>query len=172
VILWLIGLAGSGKTTIGIHVHAALKQRNPMTVFLDGDHFRVIMGNDLGHSLNDRKRNGERIVQLCAFLDKQGIDVVCCILSIFPDQRQFCRDTFSHYVEVFVDVSMDELIRRDQNGLYSSALAKKIKNVVGIDLFFEPPKTPDLIIENSQSRMDFSPIVEDILNAIDQTRSV
>jgi adenylylsulfate kinase-like enzyme len=172
MILWLIGLAGSGKTTIGSQVYAALKQRNPATVFLDGDHFRSILGDDLGHTLADRSRNGQRMVRFCAFLDKQGIDVVCCILSIFPEQRQFCRDTFGHYVEVFIDVSMDELIRRDQKGLYSAALAGNIKNVVGVDIPFEPPTFPDLIIKNCEDRLDFSPFVNDILSMIDRSRPV
>lgn len=170
MILWLIGLAGSGKTTIGSQVHALLKQRNPATVFLDGDDFRSILGDDLGHSLADRRRNGQRMVQICAFLDKQGIDVVCCILSIFPEQRQFCRDSFRHYVEVFIDVSMDELIRRDQKGLYSAALAGNIDTVVGVDIPFEHPKFPDLIVKNSEYRLDFSPIVNDILSMIDRSR--
>lgn len=172
MILWMIGLAGSGKTTIGQQVYASLKQGNPATVFLDGDHFRDIMGNDLGHSLDDRRRNGQRMAQFCAFLDSEGIDVVCCILSMFPEQRQFCRDTFKHYVEVFVDVPMEELLRRDQKGLYSAALAGKIKNVTGIDLPFRPPAGPDLIVDNSQSRTSFSSIVSDILAVIDKTRPV
>jgi adenylylsulfate kinase len=172
MILWMIGLAGSGKTTIGQQVYASLKQGNPATVFLDGDHFRDIVGNDLGHSLDDRRRNGQRMAQFCAFLDSEGIDVVCCILSMFPEQRQFCRDTFKHYVEVFVDVPMEELLRRDQKGLYSAALAGKIKNVTGIDLPFRPPASPDLIVDNSQSRTSFSSIVSDILAVIDKTRPV
>jgi adenylylsulfate kinase-like enzyme len=172
MILWLIGLAGSGKTTIGQQVHASLKQRNTASVLLDGDHFRAIMGGDLGHSLEDRQRNGHRMAKLCAFLDAQGIDVVCCILSTFPEQRQFCRDTFGHYVEVFIDVPMDELIRRDQKGLYSGALAGKIKNVVGIDLPFQAPTSSDLIVDNGQPRADFAPIVSDILAVIENTRPV
>lgn len=169
MILWLIGLAGAGKTTIGRQVHALLKQRKSATVLLDGDHFRTIMGNDLGHSLQERRINGQRMMQLCAFLDAQGIDVVCCILSLFPEQRQFCRNTFNHYVEVFIDVPMDELIRRDQKGLYSAALNGEIKDVVGIDLKFSPPSNPDLIVDNSQLRKDFSPIVDKILAVIDDT---
>lgn len=169
MILWLIGLAGAGKTTIGRQVAALLKQRKAATVFLDGDHFRAIMGNDLGHSLPERRINGQRIVQLCAFLDAQGIDVVCCILSLFPEQRQFCRDTFDHYVEVFIDVPMDELIRRDQKGLYSAALNGEIRNVVGVDLTFSPPSNPDLIVDNSQSCKNFSPIVDRIIAVIDDT---
>jgi adenylylsulfate kinase-like enzyme len=148
VIIWIIGLAGSGKTTIGKIVYAELKARKQSTVFLDGDRFRMIMGNDLGHTLKDREANGERMFQLCSYLDSEGIDVVCSILSLFPDQRLACRRTFSRYVEVFVKVPMEELIRRDQKGLYSGALSGSICNVAGVDIPFPEPETPDLVLEN------------------------
>ncbi|MFN8700957.1 MAG: adenylyl-sulfate kinase [Rhodospirillales bacterium] len=170
MVIWLIGLAGSGKTTIGRQLYAALKTRTNSTVFLDGDQFRAIMGNDLGHSFDDRRRNGERMLQLCAFLDAQNIDVVCCILSIFPEHRLVCRQTFSCYAEIYIDVSMEELIRRDQKGLYTGALAGRVKNVIGIDLPFVPPENPDLIIDNSKARNDFSSTVNDILSVIERTK--
>ena len=71
MIIWIIGLAGSGKTTIGKIVYAELKARKPSTVFLDGYRFRMIMGNDLGHTLKDREANGERMFQLCSYLDSE-----------------------------------------------------------------------------------------------------
>jgi cytidine diphosphoramidate kinase len=166
MITWIIGLAGSGKTSIGREVHALLKQRNPATVLLDGDQFRNIMGEDLGHGIEERRRNGWRMARMCAFLDEQNIDVVCCILSLFPDQREWCRRTFNRYFEVYVDVPMDELIRRDQKGLYSRALAGKIENVAGVDIPFPPPEQPDLIISNVVPRTEFRSLANNIVDAM------
>ena len=45
---------------------------------------------------------------------------------------------------------MDELIRRDKKGLYSSALAGKINNVVGVDIDFDMPKQPFLSLDNTK----------------------
>jgi cytidine diphosphoramidate kinase len=168
MIVWLIGLAGSGKTTIGREVYALLKARNKATVMLDGDHFRTIMGDDLGHSIKDRETNGWRMARLCSFLDKQGIDVVCCVLSLFAAQQRWNRETHSRYFELYLDVSMQELERRDQKGLYSGARAGRIKNVVGIDIPFVPPETPDLVIANDTPRSDFKSVAQDIVTAIDR----
>ena len=45
---------------------------------------------------------------------------------------------------------MDVLRRRDPKGLYRRAAAGEINNVVGVDLHFEPPSDPDLVLPNGQ----------------------
>ncbi len=114
MVIWLIGLAGAGKTMIGREVYGLLKQRKPTVVFLDGDHVRRIMGDDLGYSIEDRHKNAWRICHLCEYLDSQDIDVVCSILSLFREHQNWNRQHYSDYFEVYIDVSMDELSARDK----------------------------------------------------------
>lgn len=163
MVIWMIGLAGAGKTTLGRAVHDVLKARDPATVFLDGDHVRAIMDNDLGHSLEDRRINGWRICRLCEFLDGQGISVVCSILSLFHDQQAWNRTTFSAYREVFIDVSMDTLMARDQKGLYSAARRGEIHGVAGIDIPFAPPPNADLIFRNEAPIADLPKVAASIV---------
>lgn len=167
MVIWLIGLAGAGKTSIGREVAASLKARDLATVFLDGDHFRRILDDDVGHSLAERKKNGWRICRFCDFLDQQNINVVCSILSLFPEQRTWNRGAYSKYFEVFIDVPMTVLEERDQKGLYSGARAGQIKNVAGIDLEFVPPQEPDYVVFNGEFRTDFRSVADEILTAMD-----
>ena len=67
-LLWITGLSGAGKTTIGEEVYKMLKKKKSNTVFLDGDIVREVLGNDLGHHLKDRKKNAIRISKMCEFL--------------------------------------------------------------------------------------------------------
>jgi adenylyl-sulfate kinase len=163
MVIWLIGLSGAGKTTIGREVHALLRCNGSKVVLLDGDAFREVMGDDLGHGLDDRRRNAGRICRLCKLLDEQQIDVVCCILSIFEESREWNRQNLNDYTEVFIDVPMDELIRRDPKGLYLKALAGEVRDVAGIDLEFEQPKSPDLVIENHGADADITKFSEQIV---------
>ena len=94
-------------------------------------------------------------------LSDQGVDVICCTISMFDECRQWNRENISNYKEIYLKVSIDELIRRDQKELYTKALRKEIKNVIGIDVDFEEPKQPDLLIENNG---EISP--EEIVNNI------
>ena len=92
MIVWIVGLSGAGKTTLANQIVYKLRENGKKIVHLDGDLIRNLYGNDIGHSIEDRKKNADRICKLCKFLDLQEIDVVTSILSIFPESRQWCRD--------------------------------------------------------------------------------
>ena len=55
-------------------------------------------------------------------------------------------------------------IKRDQKGLYSAFERGEINNVVGLDLNFEEPKKPNLIIENNSSKTIFLKSAKEISN--------
>ena len=73
---------------------------------------------------------------------------MCCILSLFQDIHIWNRKNFSRYYEVFLDVSLDTLVKRDSKNLYKPALMGKSSNVVGIDIEFTHPLNPDLVMQN------------------------
>jgi len=149
MVIWLIGMSGAGKTVIGRALYARIKERFSNSVFLDGDLFRNLIGDQLGHTMKDRKANADRMCRLCEYLDIQNINVVCSILSIFPESREWNRKTYQKYFEVYLKVSMEELKKRDSKGLYAKARAGKIKDIVGIDIEFPEPDSPDETITNN-----------------------
>ena len=167
MLIWITGLAGSGKTTIGKEVYKKLKVIYPNTVFLDGDSFREILGNDLGHNPKDRFENALRIHRMCKFLTDQNINVICATMSLYKEIHKLNRKKIKNYLEVFIDCDIDELIKRDQKGLYSKALKGEIKNVVGIDLPYDKPENADVTINNTQ-KSNLEQKVELILNKIDK----
>lgn len=170
MIVWLIGLAGSGKSTIGRQLVPLMQTEGRTTVLLDGDEFRYVMGDDLGHDLEARRTNGWRMARMCTWLEGQGVDVVCCILSAFQAQRDWCRQEAKQYFEVYIDVPMPELVRRDQKGLYSGALAGNIKDVVGVDIPFPAPTAPDMVVANGEARSEFTSVARDIASAVQRSR--
>jgi len=142
------------------------KATDANTVLVDGDEIRAIFKHDRGdapYTIAGRRKNAERICELCAWLDRQGINVVCCILSIFEESRQWNRQTYSSYYEVFIDVSMEALLKRDIKNLYAPALAGRTKNVVGVDIPFDPPQRPDFVFDNSADEADFDAVAANIL---------
>ena len=157
MVIWLTGLSGSGKTSIGRQLCDLWKAEAPNTVLVDGDDIRRLLGLQGGekhYTLDGRREIAGRISDLCAWLDRQGLNVVCCTISLFADLHQHNRDVFSRYFEVYIDVPMDVLYRRDDKNLYARALRGEIQNVIGVDLPFTPPASPDLVVDNSRDGAD------------------
>ena len=87
-------------------------------------------------------------MQLCELLNKQKINVVCCLLSIFPAIQKKARKTLKKYYQVHLTAPIKELIKRDTKKIYKRYFDKKIKNVVGLDIPFPKPHKSDLVIES------------------------
>jgi len=164
-LIWITGLAGSGKSTIGNIIYERFKALSPATVFLDGDRIRNIFGDDLGHDPDGRIKNARRIAGLCKFLVEQDINVICATMSLYSEIHEFNRNSHTEYFEIFLECSMDELRKRDQKGLYSMAMEGKAKNIVGVDLAYDKPEKADLVLENT-AMSDIEGNVEKILKLV------
>lgn len=157
MVIWLVGMSGAGKSVIGRALYRQMKAFNPATVLVDGDEIREVFKHDRSddhYSVEGRRQNAERIRSLCAWLDRQEIDVVCCILSIFEESHAWNRDTYSKYLEVYVSAPMETLVERNPKDLYRRAARGEIANVVGVDIPFTPPANPDLVIVNGPDPVD------------------
>ena len=86
-VYWITGLSGAGKTTIGIELLKILNTKDNV-IFLDGDELREIYGDDIGYSLDDRRKMAMRNSRLCKMLSNQGFDVICCTISMFHSIRE------------------------------------------------------------------------------------
>lgn len=143
-VYFFTGLSGAGKTTIGGLFYRRLKTHKPNVVVLDGDQTRIAFGDDIGYSSEDRLRGAYRLFRVCRLLTDQGIDVVCCSISMYEQVRAWNRENLSNYKEIYIRVMKETLLQRNQKGLYTSG-----RNVVGVDLPFDEPKRPDIIVENN-----------------------
>ena len=142
-VYFFTGLSGAGKTTIGGLFYRRLKATKPNVVLLDGDEIRVAFGEDVGYTQEERLRWAGRIFRVCKLLASQGIDVVVCSIAMYDNVRRWNRENIPNYKEIYIKVSRDTLLQRNQKGLYTVG-----KNVVGIDLPFEEPQSPDLVVPN------------------------
>jgi adenylylsulfate kinase-like enzyme len=152
MIVWIIGLSGAGKSTLANEIVAQVRQVQKNVILLDGDMIRDAFNNDLGHTMEDRLANARRICQIGKFLDDQGVNVVCAILSLFPESQLWNRTHLKNYFEIFIDVPMADLLKRDYKGIYRKFQQGEIKNVAGMDIDFPRPKNADLVIENVGSQ--------------------
>lgn len=139
---WITGLSGSGKTTIGTLLYDYMKVKKSV-VLLDGDTLREVFGGDLGYTAEDRLKSAMRNARLCRLLTSQGIDVVCCTISMFNGVRDWNRQNIEGYTEIYIEVPQSILLERNQKQLYTLG-----KDVVGMDVLAQLPTTPDIKLVN------------------------
>lgn len=151
ILYWITGLSGAGKTTIGNRLFYELRKKRSNVVLLDGDILKKIVDDVPGYKLEDRKRRALKYATICKMLTDQDITVICCTIAMFNEVREWNRKNNKGYVEVFLDVPLEVLQKRDQKGLYSKFEKKGIENVSGLDLSVEFPQNPDIYIKNDGS---------------------
>lgn len=144
---WISGLSGAGKTTIGKMFYNYLKEKKNNVVLIDGDVLREITG-DGDFTEAGRDNRVKKNARLFALLTDQGIDVVNCSIGLRNKYREWNREVITNISEIYIKVSMDELIRRDPKGLYHQALNKETFNVYGVDLPYEEPENPAVVVIN------------------------
>ncbi len=163
MVIWIIGKSNAGKSAVGKCLVDIIRKKHPNTIFIDGDIFRGITNNDLGHTVEDRYKNAKRIEEFCVYMDTQGIHVIFSLLSIFPDVQKSIRSRVKNYFQVYLTASDEILKSRDKRGVYNNE-----KNVVGKDIEFPTPYKSDLIIENDTNKdLSLNDIAKKIFVEID-----
>lgn len=155
-VYFFTGLSGAGKTTIGGLFHQRLKATKPNVVLLDGDAIRPVFGETVGYTNEERLNWAYRIFRVANMLAEQGIDAVVCSIAMFSDVRAWNRKNITNYKEIYIKVTKETLLARNQKGLYTSGT-----NVVGVDLPFDEPSSPDIVVQNDGERPPLA-IVEEL----------
>jgi adenylyl-sulfate kinase len=155
-VLWFTGLSGSGKTTLADLVERDLRGRGGRVERLDGDVVRQSLTADLGFSKEDRDKNIQRVTFVAKLLSRNGVGVVAAFISPYRATRDWVRAEVTNFIEVFVDCSLEECIRRDVKGLYVKAVAGEIPEFTGVSDPYEPPLNPEITVNTAEESVEES----------------
>jgi adenylylsulfate kinase len=144
IVVWMVGLSGSGKSTIAKSLELELHNRGYLTTLLDGDNLRTGINNNLGFSEEDRLENIRRAAEVAKLFLNNGIVTICSFISPTEHVRNIAKKIIGEedYYEVYVNAPLEVCEQRDVKGLYKKARAGEIKSFTGIDSPFEEPKNP------------------------------
>ncbi len=150
-VLWLTGLSGSGKSTIANIVEKKLCALDKHTYLLDGDNVRHGLSKDLGFTEADRVENIRRIAEVAKLMVDAGLIVITAFISPFSAERRMARSLVEagEFFEIFIDTPLNVAEERDPKGLYKKARRGELKNFTGIDSPYEPPETPEILIDTT-----------------------
>jgi adenylyl-sulfate kinase len=146
--VWFTGLSGAGKSTIAAEVEQRLLEQSRWAYRLDGDNLRHGVCADLGFEPEDRAENARRVAELAILFADAGAVALVCLVSPYAADRHAARELHEQagieFVEVFVNTSLRECMRRDTKGLYRQAHNGTLTNLTGIGAPYEAPRRPEL----------------------------
>jgi adenylylsulfate kinase len=155
--LWFTGLSGAGKSTLALAIRDEMVARGRRVEILDGDEIRTTLSKGLGFSKEDRDTNIRRIGYVARLLSRNGVIAIAAAISPYRDVRDEVRRGHEvPFVETFVDCSLDELVRRDEKGLYAKALKGEIQHFTGVSDPYEPPCAPEIHLRTDRESIEES----------------
>ena len=152
-LLWITGLSGSGKSTISKIIYDKLKKKYSNITLLDGDVLRKKLKiSKLGSFSNSyRTKIGLKYVNICKdYVDNKEKFVIIAVMALIS-RVQSKYKTINNNFDVYLDVPIKELKKRDPKGLYKKFKNKEINNMVGLDINYDRPNKPSLYVRWKKS---------------------
>ncbi len=151
--IWFTGLSAAGKSTTAEILTVLLLEHGRQVTVLDGDVVRTHLSKGLGFSREDRDINIRRIGFVASEIVRHGGAVICAAVSPYRATRNECRSMIgsARFIEVYVDTPLEVCEQRDPKGMYARAREGQITGFTGIDDPYEPPNSPEIILETIQS---------------------
>jgi adenylylsulfate kinase len=165
--IWMTGLSGSGKSTIGSILEQMLLHAGRAVYRLDGDNIRFGLNTDpksllargyseaaaarfgLAFSAEDRTENIRRIGEVAKLFTDAGVIAITSFISPYRKDRDAVRANMNpgEFIECYVKANLATAEGRDPKGLYKKARAGQIKGFTGIDDPYEAPENAEIVID-------------------------
>lgn len=159
-VFWITGLSGAGKTTFGRRLLSNFRAQSVPCIFLDGDNLRKLLALDKAYSLEDRRKVAALYSHFCQFLSMQFINVICSTISGFHSIQKWNRENIPRYFEIYLSAGIPTIRKRMKNNIYDRYDSGLVENVYGMDIPYEAPESPDLIVQDTISLDTMREIVD------------
>ena len=123
-------------------------------LLLDGDIIRSIFSQDEDendYTYISRKRMAQKYSRLSLILAAQGYCVITSVIGMFKEIYSWNKKYLPGYYEIFLDIPICELKKRDPKGIYRKFSLGKLTNVAGLDLKIQKPTSSDLQITDCRA---------------------
>jgi adenylyl-sulfate kinase len=159
VTVFLTGLSGAGKSTIADALVAGLEAEGRPVTVLDGDVVRTHLSSELSFSKEHRDLNIRRIGWVAGEVVKHGGTAVVAAIAPYEEAREQARklvEEHGRFVLVHLATPLEVCEQRDVKGLYARARAGEIPEFTGVSDPYEPPVSPELVIDTSVTPLEES----------------
>ena len=164
----ITGLTGSGKRLVAHALERQLFDSGRACALLDGPKMRLGVSKDLGFTPEGRSENMRRAAECARMLNDAGLITVASFLAPKKDVRDRAREVVGsdRFIEVFLDVPLEECRERDTKGMYELADSGEIQDCPGVTSPYEEPVAADLTLTPHTESLETC--VEKILELLKQ----
>lgn len=156
-VMWITGLPGSGKSTIAM----ALKERIPDAVILRIDEVRRIVTPEPTYSNREREYVYRSLIFTAKTLYELGHKVIIDATANRKSWRRLARETIPKFLEVYLTCPLELCMKREKTRKETHAAptmiyekAKRGYPVPGINVAYEEPEKPEIIINTEKDSPD------------------
>jgi len=131
-----------------------LRERRIRVEVLDSSRIRQQVNRHLGFTRDEVETNLLRLGYECKLLNRNGVTAIVTAISPYRDVRDRVREQIGHFVEVHCRCPMEVLIERGSGELFERAKRGEIKHVAGVDVPYEEPLKPEVLLNTDQITVD------------------
>ena len=169
--VWFTGLPGSGKTVIASRSAAILKNKGIEIKILQLDEIRKVLTPEPKYTDDERNIVYLSLVYMAKLLVENGVNVFIDATANKRKYRDTARSLIPQFAEIFIRCPLDICMEREAHrkaafspkGIYVKA-ARSGANVPGVNVPYEEPLNPIVVIDSDRMRPDMS--AETAFNAI------
>tara|TARA_B100001093_G_scaffold512934_2_gene583804 strand:+ start:5950 stop:6483 length:534 start_codon:yes stop_codon:yes gene_type:complete len=153
MVVWITGITASGKTFLGKSLMSGLIENGYVNIIhLDGDELRKRSGWVQGHSLKDRFKIIELLIDLIIEEQNMGKIVIVSTVSHIKNMRELAREKIHGFHEVYLNCSSEKCAERDYKGFYERAEQNTDSDEIfpGVTEEYQVSENPELILNTGE----------------------
>jgi adenylylsulfate kinase len=148
--VWITGLPASGKSAITAALVEELARQGARATVLESDVLRKAFASQSHYDEQEREYFYRSLAFIGQVLTEHGMNVIFDATANRRSYRDRARQQIPRFLEIHVDTPLNICIDRDPKGIYRQGKAGLSKNVPGLQVEYEPPLHPDLVIHGDR----------------------
>ena len=152
--VWLTGLPASGKSTIANRLKSELEEMGFKVQILESDEARKYLTPEPRYDERERDYFYRSLAVIGKYLVDNQVNVIFDATAHKRKYREYARQIINKFIEVYVFCPIDICIERDTKGLYKLAMEGKITTLPGLQVPYEEPENPDVVVDTYKEKLD------------------
>ena len=149
--VWITGLPSSGKSTLAAALAKELLALGQDVAVLESDELRKLFTPHPVYSEQERDTFYGAMVYVGKLLVDHGVPVIFDATANRRLYRNRARNQITKFFEVYANCPLAVCMERDAKGIYRKAQEGGTSTAPGLQVPYEPPESPEMIISDQDS---------------------